>query len=659
MNKLFYIRQSVLSLSSLLTISFSSPALAEAFPIIVVTPSSVEQARELSSTPVTVIDSAAIENSNASNLAELLRGQAGLHISDLFGDGSHSSVDLRGFGSSAGSNTLILVDGRRLNNSSDTAAPDLSTIDIDNIKQIEIMQGSAGVLYGHQAVGGVINIISHKVTQDKASLKLDVGSYQSYKLSASLQKHIGQTQLSFSASDQSSDNYRDHNDSDKQHLALNLVRQHRTFSAYVELQTTDEQIQTPGALLKTELDEDRLQSLHVYSADYFDTQSDLIRIGIDKPLNAESSLNIDFNKRINDREFIQSFRNSAGTLSTQDRDTGTLSTKYTLQPLSGSLSTLIAGVNLEQTDYELVSSVGPQSTDQTINDVYVSTEWALSERGQFQIGVRVSEQSADISSTVFGFNTALEEDETITVGSIGYTWHASDWKLYARADQNFRYPTVEESTNVSFSQSFPMQPQEGVSIEIGAEYIVAQSHYRATLYSIELDNEIAFDSSGFSNLNLDSTQRHGVILEASRDWSDELSSSISFTYLDAEITDGAFEGNTLPQVPETTIRFDSAFQINQQMLISVELIAVSKQVFGGDFANQLDKIPAYQVVNTHLSYDVDDWDFSFRINNLLDEKYSERGSQYSDFSNFPSVTVYESFFPAPERNFWLSAKYTF
>ncbi len=149
-------------ISGLTLITGSNAAFAadsSTIPVIVITPSAFAQPRELTSVPVTVIDSETIKNSKASNVAELLRGQAGLHVSDLFGDGSQASIDLRGFGPTAVNNTLILVDGKRLNNSSDQGAPDLTSIAIDDIEQIEIIQGSAGVLYGNQAVGGVINII--------------------------------------------------------------------------------------------------------------------------------------------------------------------------------------------------------------------------------------------------------------------------------------------------------------------------------------------------------------------------------------------------------------------------------------------------------------------------------------------------------------------
>jgi len=127
---------------------------------VVVSATRSEQATVPTPASISVISAQEIEQSGARNVAELLRGRAGIQVSDLFGDGSGGAVfDLRGFGATAGSNTLIMVDGRRLNNGADIAAPDVTTIALKNIERIEIIQGSAGILFGNQAVGGVINII--------------------------------------------------------------------------------------------------------------------------------------------------------------------------------------------------------------------------------------------------------------------------------------------------------------------------------------------------------------------------------------------------------------------------------------------------------------------------------------------------------------------
>ena len=639
----------------ILASSLAQPSFAANVPVIVITPSSVEQPRNEAGIALTVIDAATIKKSQAHNLAELLRGSAGLHVSDLFGDGSQARLDLRGFGPSAVSNTLVLVNGRKLNNSSDTGTPDLSTIELANIDQIEILQGSAGVMYGNQAVGGVINIITRKKLDDSASVKLDMGSFKASKLTAMINRQLGQTQLSLVASDAQSDNYRDHNESDKQHVGIKLERQHSSFSAFVELASTDEYIQTPGALLQSELDSARTQSLSFYDKDYFDTRTDVISLGLEKPISDLQKLNVDFSKRTTDREYFQSFRPNPAfppfsmSLANQDRDTQTLSAKYRIN--SDRLTTIL-GLSQEETDYSNISVIGPQVMGQTIQDLYVMSHYDVSMSSQIQAGWRHSDQEAAVSTNDF--------DDTVSVFSLGYRWLHQQWKLTARADQNYRYPTVEEHTNVPFGQPLGLKTQKGISYELGIEYLADKARYRTTLYSIHLDDEIGFDSSGFSNLNIDATRRKGLIVEYDRNWSSAFNSRISLTLLDAEITNGAFKGNDLPLVPQQTLRIDGGYQFSTQWRLGVELVAVGKQSFGGDFANQLEKMPSYEVLNSHVAYSINHWDFSIRVNNLLDEEYSESGSVFS--ANDPvtfAPTQFASFFPSPERNYWLSAKYRF
>lgn len=617
--------------------------------IIIVTPTIIELERESSATPITVIDEKTIEQSGANNLAELLRGQAGLHVSDLFGDGSQATVDLRGFGPTAISNTLILIDGRRLNNSSDASVPDLSTIDLEDIKQIEILQGSGGVLYGNQAVGGVVNIITKKVVENKTTVKLKAGSYDSSKISASIRRLIGDTQLSVTAFDTSSDNYRDHNQAEKQHVSIKVRHQFQDFTGYIELTNTDDHIQTPGALLQTEVDVSRIQSLAVYSGDYFDTQTDVFLIGFEIEIDDTQSFDLNYSNRVSDREFIQSFRSGFTYFATQDRNTQTLAGKYILDLEQNGASSIVIGFNLEQTDYELLSSFGLQAIDQTINDLYIASNWNISDTRVITAGARYSDQKADIS----GDNV----DDTISVLSFGFAQRKGNWKLNARVDQNFRYPTVEEHTSATTWPASGLETQEGISYEFGAEISATDNRFRATLYSIDLDNEIAFDSSGFLNVNLNSTNRQGLILEGSRQWSEKFSTNISITLLDAEITDGAFKGKNIPLVPEETLRLDGSYQYNRSYRLNLEFIAVGEQNFGGDFANSLGKLDSYNVVNFNIINELKQWELAFRINNLLDEEYSESGSLFTDFSGPP--TDFESFFPSPERNFWFSVKYTF
>jgi len=641
-------------LPTVFSLLVAAPAFAEGDEplVIVVTPSGIEQPVTEANTTLTVIDQKTIEESNAGSIAELLRGQAGLHVTDFFGDGSQATLDLRGFGPTAGSNTLVLVDGRKLNNSADGASPDLSLIDIDDIAQIEILQGSSGVLYGNQAVGGVVNFIRKKSFEDSARIGIRAGSFNSRQLSAAGNKVFGRNRISASFSDWSTDNYRDHNDAENQRLSVRAERIDRGLTTYIEVEAVDEEIDTPGALLEDELDDDREQSVSFYEDDYFETETRMIRIGMSKVLDDARTVSLDYSDRDTDREFIQTFRPFPGSETTQDRDTRILNASYKVVPLdSDSLSSYLVGFTREDTDYELVSIFGPQEIDQVIQDVYLSTQWSTGARSQIDAGVRYSDQQAEIADEDF--------DDTITVFSLGYSHSFDQVKLFARADQNFRYPTVEEHTNVPFGDEPGLDTQQGVSMELGMEYRVSQYRLRGTLYRIDLEDEIAFDSFS-SNLNLDETERNGLIVEAARQWSSAIDTRISLTFMDAEISDGEFDGNQLPLVPERTIRVDGNYRFNPELLFSVEVIAVDEQVFGGDFTNQLDKLDSYEVVNANASYKYKNWLLGFRINNLLDEEYSETGNQFTSFDPVTFAPSNQpSFFPSPERNFWLNLKVAF
>ena len=109
-----------------------------------------------------VITSEDIAHSPAQSIQEIIAQTPGVQLTSLYGgvNGVGTTVDLRGFGAFATANSLVLINGRRLNDI-DMAGVDLSTIPRDSIERIEITRGNSGaVLYGDNAVGGVINIVT-------------------------------------------------------------------------------------------------------------------------------------------------------------------------------------------------------------------------------------------------------------------------------------------------------------------------------------------------------------------------------------------------------------------------------------------------------------------------------------------------------------------
>jgi len=109
---------------------------------------------------VSVIDSEQIASSGASTTVGLLSDLSGVVVRDWTGNGSKATVDMRGFGEQAGLNVLVLVNGRRVNEI-DMSGVSWSQVPLDQIEKIEVLKGGFGsVLYGDNAVSGVINIIT-------------------------------------------------------------------------------------------------------------------------------------------------------------------------------------------------------------------------------------------------------------------------------------------------------------------------------------------------------------------------------------------------------------------------------------------------------------------------------------------------------------------
>ncbi|MEO8447105.1 MAG: TonB-dependent receptor [bacterium] len=155
---------------------------------------------------IQVIGKDKIKNKNGEYLSDILQLTGGAFIKSYGGSGSLNTISMNGLGAE---HTLILLNGVKLNSTQNNQI-DLNTISKDNIESIEILNNGSSSVYGSEAIGGVINIVTTRNSSNKLNLKLNAqaGSYNQRKITASLQKNAGPLNLSFDYStERSLNNY--------------------------------------------------------------------------------------------------------------------------------------------------------------------------------------------------------------------------------------------------------------------------------------------------------------------------------------------------------------------------------------------------------------------------------------------------------------------
>ena len=160
--------------------------------------------------PVTVISREDIELSLASDLAELLRFQAGIDIGRNGGPGQATSVFMRGTESN---HTLVLIDGVRMNPGTLGGAA-VQHIAPELIERIEIVKGARSALFGTDAIGGVINIITRRAESAYFETGLGAGSFDSRSGVISGGNRSENSDFSVSVSYQDTDGFAPRTDSD-------------------------------------------------------------------------------------------------------------------------------------------------------------------------------------------------------------------------------------------------------------------------------------------------------------------------------------------------------------------------------------------------------------------------------------------------------------
>jgi iron complex outermembrane receptor protein len=640
-----------------------------------------------------VITSEDIARSPAQSVQEIIAQTPGVQLTNLYGgvNGVGTAVDLRGFGAFATANTLVLINGRRLNDI-DMAGVDLSTIPRDSIERIEITKGNSGaVLYGDNAVGGVVNIVTKTgAGGPPVAIRAEagVGSFNQRLGSVSTALNSGPWSASFYGNAIKSDGYRVNNALDQRNGIGNLNYTTPDLTAFLTVSGDDQKLRLPGgrfvdpSIGLNQLLTDRRGTDTPF--DYANKQGASATAGFTKTLWNGAELIVDGGVRDKKQQlgFFGTAPGSSFASTYVDADLLTWSITPRLSvknSMLGMPSSVLTGIDYYDATFHqdrgAFKGFAPwhmyDLSQQTLAGYWQQTIGLLPTT-DFSYGARV--QNTNLTArdrfdpnAPFAFGAQanpLDGSETQYALHLGIEHRINDiFSVFGRAARAFRTPDVDErvSSGPAFDAffnpipgNFTLKTQTSHDIEGGFRIKAGTFQMQSSVYSMDLVNEIHFDPVNFFNYNLDPTRRYGSETSASLRVSDTVLLRAGFAYTRAVFREGPFAGNNVPLVSPYTATAGVSWNIWQKYLVADATVrAWSERYMDNDQANTQRRIPASATIDVKLGGEYERFFWSVSANNLLNALYYD----YAIASSFTPGRF--SAYPLPGRTYMVKAGATF
>ncbi|MNQ80472.1 Ferrichrome-iron receptor precursor [compost metagenome] len=500
------------------------------------------------------------------------------------------------------------------------------------------------MLYGDQAVGGVINIITRRPSQNEAYVETARGSHDLETYRGHLNQMLGAGfSLFASGESRQNDNYRDNNNASYSNLFTRLRYDHDLGWALYEYQSIDDELRYPGSLTLAQRRLDRKATSS--PQDFNDNKTQVHRFALEHRLSDVWAANFDYSHSDQDGvgEFFGAFEEGLRIESLSPRLTARWDTTL-------GKNEWLFGHDHITSDYEL-SSTGTESR-QTLRDWYTQLSQPLGHELTLTLGYRASE--AEDRDKGAGRTHTDQEGSS----SIGLSWQAdTNTRLFLKREDVLRWANVNENGFTLPGVSF-LKPQKGESYESGVEWQDHNQHYQLSVYRLDLKDELMYDSeianpSSFfggkgANINLDKTRRQGALVEGRRQLTDALALNGQYSFTDSEYLDGSFKGNQIPWVARHTASAAITYQIISGLSAYVEGVYTGSRYRVSDDANQDEREGGYTLWNAALTYEYQNFNSKLRINNLTGKRY--------DAFVYNGATAIN---PAPEEDVQLSVGYRF
>lgn len=571
----------------------------------------------------TVISAEKIADRHYLDVADALKDVPGATVIDSGEGADEKKIILNG-----DERVLVLVNGRRVNFDVGTmsrASYDLNQIpDVSLIERIEVVKGHGGALYGSDAVGGVVNIITKKMDHSYGKVSMGFGSQQARDAKAMYTIKEGKTGVMVAASKykQGYYKYKDVADNSTKRWPGDTKFENEK----VSLKLAQELTETSN--LEFGYDFSKYSGISQYSVTSPGPSL------IDKKTN-NIYMKYDWLMNDTDQGYLQVYRNKY-----EYDNFGKIDEKVTGFEAQQAISTaennkLVVGASYRSSHVNAVTG----SYNDKINNkaLFVSDQWEFAPRWTLDAGVRYDKHSTAGSKTTWsaGLNKKFDENS-----------HA-----YFNWGQVFKAPTLDDLyyNNTSWWQIGDpnLKPEKGDTWTVGyGTRIADKTDVNISYFQSDLEDAITWDWSGSPAYakNIHKQKKNGMELSISHELNDNWNLEASYTYVRVRNDNNDGKGyvrdnNYIPNMYRFGVRYHDALW-NADLFLR-----------GGSGADKSAYVDSkYMTLDMSVAYKATkDLSFYAKGYNLFNKAYAEsagvNGGTYT--------------YPAQGRRFIIGAEYTF
>ncbi len=658
----------------LMSVLLVTPASAEVPVVFAESPSSVQQLPEVLVTDtrlpsiqenilavpakVTVISAEDIQRSGATTVQEAVSQATGVVMYNQVGNAFEQTIDFRGFNGTPVSATSVFVDGVRVNDP-EFGFVNFDLIPLETIERIEIIP-SASATYGKNALGGVINILTKRGSEQRNMTgETAFGSFGRQRYTFNTSGPIGKFDYYGSLSRERENGYRDGSDA-KLWRGFGKV-------GYAPIEGTDltasytyvkDNLEQAGSLPRDMAGDD--PKANFTPGDFFDRENNFVRLTARQVLPGGFTFTGNgFYRRLQQESFLVSqpfFVGGMNSISRNYVDTeswgGTFQLAHEAE-VGDVRNVLSVGGEVAWNDFrnKLVfgTSEFPRKSEEEVSAIFVQNTVHIFSHLVLVGGFRYDRNELDFRDLSDSTNDGRKVFHRTTPRA-GLTYFlVPQSSIFFSYSQGFRVPTNDELFAQGVFGSDPnLKAVRSHNFELGLKSSLSDwGKLSLALYQMNLRDEIIFTCvlCNFSpgdgkNRNIKKTRRRGVELTLDVKPHKMIAAQVNYTYTQAEFRTpfsvGAFAnrrdvsvGDSIPLVPKHRVNLTGTIYPLKDFSLSINAVYVAQQYLSGDENNARDQLAEYFILNGRMAYEQPVWGGNLRaflqINNILNNKYFTSG----------------------------------